>query len=174
MLNNNEFNHEDYEFVSKNICGIICDSGYGWPHNPFELTKGVTGLLESQFKNKILSLFVATGFVISLNVYFLIMFGRDKFSVSYRTLVNDRIEVPFLFLYSKGDRILDPNDMHNFTLAKKRILPNLYIKSVVYEDADHVLIYLKYPEDYTNNIIEHLKVCEIDIPSIIQKLNFKL
>lgn len=173
MLNNNQFNHQDYEFMSKNMSGIICDSGYGWPHNPLELTKGVTILLENQIKNRLLSLIVATGFVFSLNVYLFSMFGKDKFSVSYRTLVNDRIEVPFLFMYSKGDKILDPVDMYNFTIAKKRLLPNLYIKSAVFEDAEHVLIYLKYPEDYTKNIVEHLKVCKIDIPSFIQKLNFK-
>jgi hypothetical protein len=43
----------------------------------------------------------------------------------------------------------------------------LYLKTVVYNDAEHVLLYAKHPEDYVKHIIEHINYCKLDLKNAL-------
>jgi len=86
-------------------------------------------------------------------------------------MLNDTRPIPNLYMYSKADKLISYREITNFVEEKQKLFPNLYVKSVVYEDADHVLIYAKYPNDYLKNIVEHLSICNLDIKKILTENN---
>ena len=169
--NGKEFNSKDYEFMTNNLCGFIEDSGFGWIHNPYDLYIGIYNLIENQFRNKLVRALVSSALALVCELFRLIHLGNDYFSVSFRTMQNDSLQIPFLFLYSKIDKLVSPIEIAKFIDGKKKRNPNQYIKTVVYDDAEHVLLYAKHPEDYAKHINEHIKLCQIDMPTILNNLN---
>ena len=171
VYNGKEFNNKDYEFMTNNLCGFIGDSNFGWSHNPYDLFNGISNLLENQLRNKLVRALVSSAVVATYELYRLATMGKDYFSNALEVLLNDDLQIPFLFMYSKVDKLISPLEIQKFIDEKKRRNPNQYIKTVVYDDAEHVLLYAKYPEDYVKHINEHLKLCRIDLPTVLNRLN---
>ena len=74
-------------------------------------------------------------------------------------------------MYSKADKLISPHEITKNIEEKRKLYPNVYVKSVIFEDADHVLIYAKYPNDYIKNVLEHISVCNLDIKKILTENN---
>ena len=162
---------KEYDFFEKNEKGLIADSGFGWPNNIFDLTVGIYNLLENQVKIKPIRMVIATSVVALYNAYRLVHLGNDYFANAFRTILNDKRPLPILFMYSKIDKLISSTEIARFIAKKRQLFPSQYIKSVVYEDAEHVLLYAKYPDDYLKNIIEHIGVCNLDLKQILNKSN---
>ena len=171
VYNGKDFNNKDYEFMTSNLCGFIGDSNFGFPHNPIDLFFGTVNLLETQIKSKLVRILVSSTVVTTYELYRLIKFGNDYFSNAYKIMLADDLQIPFLFMYSKVDKLINAVEIKKFIDEKQKRYPNQYIKTVVYDDAEHVLLYLKHPEDYIKNINNHLIFCKIDMPTILNGLN---
>jgi hypothetical protein len=171
IYNGKDFNNEDYEFMTKNLCGFIGDSNFGFPHNPIDLFFGTVNLLESQIKSKLARILVSSTVVTTYQLYRLVKLGNDYFSNGFKIMLGDNLEIPFLFMYSKKDKLISPVEIKKFIDEKMKLHPNQYIKSIVYDDGEHVLLYLKHPEDYVRNINEHLGLCKIEMGTILNSLN---
>ena len=76
-------------------------------------------------------------------------------------------------MYSKVDKLINAVEIKKFIDEKQKRYPNQYIKTVVYDDAEHVLLFLKHPDDYTKNINNHLIFSKIDMPTIFNGLNIE-
>lgn len=160
----NELKKQDslYEFVGRNQSGVIFDSTPGWPPSEF-----------FQFSNSVYTLMPQKGvkeytlavlFVLFFKGYCFFQFGNDYYSKFFQTLLNDqRDNIPTLFVYSKIDKLVAFYNIEQFIKERKSKLPNLYIKSVSFDDAEHVMIYQKYPIDYLKLIKQHLSVCNLDL-----------
>jgi hypothetical protein len=159
---------KEYAFFEQNQRGFIADSGFGWPANYFDLITGISNLIEPQVKFKPLRFMIAFSIVNTYNGYRLIHLGKDYFANAFETMKKDA-RVPNLYMYSKADKLISAREITKYIDDKRKLFPNLYIKSVVYEDADHVLIYAKYPEDYLKNIIEHISACNLSVKKILSE-----
>ena len=173
VYNGKEFNNKDYEFMTSNLCGFIGDSNFGFPHNPIDLFFGTVNLLETQIKSKLVRILVSSTVVTTYELYRLIKFGNDYFSNAYKIMLADDLQIPFLFMYSKVDKLINAVEIKKFIDEKQKRYPNQYIKTVVYDDAEHVLLFLKHPDDYTKNINNHLIFSKIDMPTIFNGLNIE-
>lgn len=167
----NEFKtnqNSEFQFVNKNQAGLIFDSSPGLPPNQFfQFTQSVYDLIEtkeSSSTSKCLKEYIlAAMFVVFFKGYIFFQFGNDYFSKFFRNLLNDdRDHIPTLFLYSKADKLVADGNIENFIGDRRKKCPKLFIRTVVYEDADHVMIYQKYPLDYLKHIKQHLSDCNLD------------
>ncbi len=70
-----------------------------------------------------------------------------------------KVNLPTLFIYSKNDKLIAPENISKFIKEKKQLYPNSYLKSIVYDDPEHCMIYLKYPNEYECLIKEHIQIC---------------
>ncbi len=75
----------------------------------------------------------------------------------------DTRHLPTLYIYSKIDSLISPDEIQKMIDERKQMYPGDYIKTSVFEDAQHVLIFKQYPEKYTELIKEHLAVCKLEI-----------
>ena len=170
VLNEINKTNSEYDFFGRNQVGLVFDSTPGWPPSQFyKFTQSVYELTGSEStKNYLISAML----VLLFKTYCTIQFGNDYFSRFFRTLLHDNREnIPTLFLYSKADKLVDVNNIEKFVSDRKKLLPNLKIKSVVYEDAEHVMIYQKYPDDYLKHIKQHLELCNLNFKNqLISKL----
>ena len=129
VLNEAKKENSPYAFILNNQAGLICDSCPGWP--------------PTQYKQWVID-----------------RLGFDYFSGFLNTLLNDKREnISTLYLYSKSDAVIDPNEIEKFIQQRRKKMPTLSIKTAVYEDAEHVMIYQKYPAEYLTQIREHLILC---------------
>jgi pimeloyl-ACP methyl ester carboxylesterase len=83
-----------------------------------------------------------------------------------KLLENDPRPIPTLFMYTRRDTLLCPDSMSRF--VEKRKSGGFHIEPVVYDDCDHVSIYLKHPEDYFNRIRKHLLFSKMDLKTLLQ------
>ena len=162
---------EEYDFFEANHRGFIADSGFGWATKYFDFINGISNLIEPQVKFKPLRFLIATVIITTFNGYRLMHLGNDYFTNTFKTILSDTRPIPMLFLYSKADKLISSVEISKFIEQKRHLFPNVYIKSVVYDDADHVLLYAKYPQDYLKNIIEHIHVCNLDVKKVLTEKN---
>jgi hypothetical protein len=161
-----------YEFFKRNQRGIIFDSCPGFTVNPFKLMMGIADLLEphSRFwivRNTISSL------IVSFGAFYWFFHFKEHFDRMYTTLLKDERMIPTLVLYSKKDKLIAWDRIAKFIDEKKQLFPSMPLKSVLYDDADHVLIYAKHPEDYLKHIREHIYTCKLNIDFALNSQNSK-
>jgi fermentation-respiration switch protein FrsA (DUF1100 family) len=130
----------------------------GWTVNGVKLFNGIMNLLKADIKSPLTRSLLSFSLVLIHQTYNLFTLGDNYFSQSFEQIINDKRQIPSLFLYSKNDKLISYKDIQaKILLAKK----NRYVREKLYEDADHVLIYQKYQQDYLNEIKSHLKQCNI-------------
>ncbi|KAH8328731.1 hypothetical protein KR074_007850 [Drosophila pseudoananassae] len=64
---------------------------------------------------------------------------------------------PQLFLYSKGDVVIPYKDVEKFIGLRRD--QGIQVSSVCFEDAEHVKIYIKYPEQYVQCVCNFIRNC---------------
>lgn len=149
-------------FFGKNQVGTLFDSCVGLNTTYRTLIEGVAGSVGGNAFIK-----YAVGVSIASFVWALLPFFPNNYYVrGFKKCTMDRRQLPSLFIYSKGDKLIDPAQIAKLCALKRETFPDMYIKQAVFEDAEHVLIYKKYPEQYVELIKEHLKVCDLDMTKI--------
>ena len=159
----------DYEFFRANQKSAIFDSSPGWG-KPSNLIHGIADLVRARFTNVVTRYIVSTLFLSMMLVYHFSTLGNHYFNNMFKIVLKDPRPVPCLFIYSLADILVDPANIANFILKKKKLFPQLYVKSIVYDGAEHVSIFQKYPEDYLKHVTEHLEYCKVDIKSILNEI----
>lgn len=102
--------------------------------------------------------------VATYRIYHYAHLGKHYFSNMFHVVVNDKRDLPILFMYSKQDTIISHKSMAKF-VTKRRAL-GFDIDEVAYEDCDHCMIYPKYSEDYLRRVYRHLEISKVDMKSI--------
>jgi hypothetical protein len=167
---NKDGGSKEYDFFKKNHKALIFDSAPGWPVPPIRLVQGISDLNRYQLKNCLIRYSVSSLIVMYALSYHFFQFGNHYFTRMYNALRDDPRSIPTLSMYSKADKLLSSVNMQHQIEQRKLKQPNLYLKSVVYEDAEHVMIFLKYPERYLELVNEHLKLCKVDMNTILSEL----
>lgn len=163
-----------YDFFTKNQRGLIFDSGPGFPSSPIEFFKGLNGLVEEHVSIAPLKYLISATITLSFLTFHIINFGNHYFTHSYNVILRDDRDVPLLVLYSTIDSLVDFRNIAKYAEDKKKLFPNLHVKTVVYNDADHVSLYAKHPKDYIKQITNHLATCKLNLNSILDDSEIKL
>jgi hypothetical protein len=150
---------KDVSFFGKNQVGTIFDSCVGLNHPFWPLIQGIAGSINANVFVRY-SIAVALSSAVSALLPF---FPNNYFVRAFRTCTMDQRKLPTLFIYSKGDKLIDPKQIANWIEVKRKAFPDMYIKTSVFDDAEHVLIFKRYPDQYVELIKEHLRVCEADL-----------
>ena len=159
--------NEKYNFFRQNHKGFIIDSAIGSLVASHKLLGGVAGLLESQIKFTPAKYLVASALVATWKAYDYFYQDSHYFAKAFYAALHDNNPVPTLNLYSTQDKLICPEKIANFFQKRKELYPDMYLKTVVYNDADHVLLYAKHPEDYLKHIIEHVNYCKLDMKTAL-------
>ncbi|CAF0994606.1 unnamed protein product [Brachionus calyciflorus] len=165
----NEINkptQSEYDFFKQNHKAVIFDSAPGYPKKYDKVYRGVQGLISQQVKFSPLSHALAISFL-ALSYIYVKLNPNNYFFEMYKTVINDPRHVPSLYMYSTIDKLIPGENIKENIEMRKKNHPNLYVKEVVYDDAEHVLLYQKHPQDYLKHIYEHLKLCKVDIESVM-------
>lgn len=75
----------------------------------------------------------------------------------FNDLKNEPNQFPQLFMYSKGDVVIPYEDIENF--AKYREQRGVDVSKICFEDAEHVKIYTKYPQQYIHCVCSFINNC---------------
>uniref|UniRef100_A0A1I8Q7G4 Transmembrane protein 53 n=1 Tax=Stomoxys calcitrans TaxID=35570 RepID=A0A1I8Q7G4_STOCA len=75
----------------------------------------------------------------------------------FHDLKNEPNEYPQLFLYSKGDVVIPHTDVEHFINIRQQ--QGVDVTSVCFEDAEHVKIYTKYPQQYIQCVCNFINNC---------------
>jgi hypothetical protein len=165
----NTLNNKYTSLLKSNIKGYILDSSPGLPHG-FKFTWSATdGILESTIKNPFVR--GIASFISSFVFWIDVTFNRNAyFRKALRSFRNDENCIPTLVLYTKKDKlILYKNIEDNYIKYRREKYPHLPLETFVFEDADHVSLYLKYPDVYLEQIKKHLSRCHFDLKEILNK-----
>jgi hypothetical protein len=158
-----------WEFFKLNHRAAIYDSAPGLPVPFLRLWTGIADLNKSQ--NFLTRYLIATIVTSSYAVYHLGKLKKHYFTDAFEKIINDKRPVPTLVMYSEADKLIDPKSVDEMAERRKRLHTELYLKTVVYKDADHVLIYNKYPHEYVKHIKEHLEMSKLDTKTIFEQIN---
>lgn len=156
----------EYRFFEHNHKAIIYDSAPGLPHSFLGLFSGINDLVKQQVKNPFFAYPLTLGF---LTIVAMIKLKPDNYFIKmYDILVNDYRQVPSLYLYSTSDKLISDKSIKELIEKRKTKHPGLYVKEVLYTDSEHVLIFQKHPQEYLNLICDHLKICNLDINTLLK------
>ena len=159
---------EKYDFFRQNQKGLIHDSAIGLPGTRPILIQAVSDIIKNNIKFAPLRYLIATSLVLTYWIkYEIIQKDRDYFTGTFNTAMNDDRLIPTLGLYSTKDRIIDPNNIAKYFENRKKLFPELYLKTVVYNDGDHTLLYPNHQEDYVKHVVDHLKYCKLDLKTAL-------
>ncbi len=104
-----------------------------------------------------------------LVVYFKAYFFFTNYFVGFLQQIKESEEPSALYIYSKADKLISATNIAKHIAEKRVRFPNAYLKSHVYEDAEHTMIYMKYPESYLSHIKEHLNVCQLNLEGFLHE-----
>jgi len=161
-----DFRVNEMKFLGENQQGIVFDSALGMPVPFKQLASGIADLVGGNKGAFMLALGSVFGVIAAcaVAVYKKMIIPNDYFSKSFRKYnERDTRHLPTLYVYSKADCLISPGEIEKMIDERRQLYPRDYIKSGVFEDAEHVLIFRKYPERYVELIKEHLKVCQLGI-----------
>jgi hypothetical protein len=163
-----------YNFFTQNHKGIIYDSAIGLLGKRPILIQAVADIIKNDIKFAPLRYFIATSFALIYWIkYEIIQKDVDYFSKTFNITLNDDRLVPTLSLYSIADRVVDPKNIVKHFDSRKKLYPDLYLKTVIYDDADHTLLYPNHTEDYVKHVVEHLKYCKLDLKTVLDHELYK-
>ncbi len=161
-----EFPVNDMKFLGENQRGVAIDSALGMTVPFRQLVLGIADLAGGNRGGLSLFLGRVVGVIAALGVAFYKAFftPNDYFSRGFKKYNElDTRHLPTLYIYSKIDSLISPDEIQKMIDERKQMYPGDYIKTSVFEDAQHVLIFKQYPEKYTELIKEHLAVCKLEI-----------
>lgn len=133
--------------VSRYLSGVVFDSGPGYLHYESGLTAIKRGLHLKN--NNPLSWILAGAFLVWCGLGFLK--SRTYIADFYKNFELANYSVPELYIYSKGDDIVDYLKLQELIIKRKERFRHS-IEELVVEDAEHVRILVRYPEEYFKKI----------------------
>lgn len=142
----------------QNQAGVIFDSA---PGEPVEMPE----FLDEIVKISGVSFRPLRSMTVTILLKYFKVFIEDNF-LNYLKTVKETILPPCLYMYTRSDKIISANKIAEFIEEKEELFPNMYSKSVVYEDGEHAMIMVKHPDDYLKQIVQHLKVCNCDLDHV--------
>ena len=171
IINEITQNKSSYEFFKTNHRAAIFDSAPGLAVSPMQLLRGISDLIKPQFKSAIMRYLVSSVLVSGAVGYHLVNLGDHYFTNMYKTFQADSRLVPTLVFYSTIDKLISGKNIAEQCRQKKLLHPNLYLKAIEYTDAEHVLIYAKHPDEYLKYVSDHLRMCRLDIKTVLNDSN---
>ena len=105
----------------------------------------------------------------SLVILLRLLVGLTFNFVGFLQQIKESEEPSALYIYSKADKLISATNIAKHIAEKRVRFPNAYLKSHVYEDAEHTMIYMKYPESYLSHIKEHLNVCQLNLEGFLHE-----
>ena len=178
-ITKNNGSKSEYDFFKSNHKAAIFDSGPGWPHYPWKLIPGIADLLQSKMSGTFKRYVIATFMALSFQVYHYAQLGVNYFTRAIDTVQKDVRQVPTIVFFSYADKLIAGKDIERLAEQRVKANPGLYFKKIGFADADHVLIYAKYAEEYVKHIKELLDYCklnlselnlDIDVNSLLEKI----
>lgn len=161
--------NKKFEFFLRNQKSVVFDSAPGWPHHGFKAIRAVEELVKNSLPSAPMAplrYLVAGTFVATAGAFHLANSSKFKYFIdAFDLLVNDVRPIPTLILYSNRDRLIPPENIQR--VIEKRQSKGIAIDSVVYDDCEHVMIYLKHPDDYVKRINEHLFRSKMDLNTVL-------
>jgi hypothetical protein len=167
---NREGGSREYNFFKLNHRAAIYDSSPGWGRL-VDLWSGVADLTKTIANPAPIRYFLSTLFLCMGLMYHYAHLGRHYFTNMFEVIGSDPRPVPSLYIYSKSDLLIYHENIARFMARRRALLPDLYQKSVVYETGDHVMLYMKYPEEYVRHVSDHLRLCKLDMRSILSQVD---
>jgi len=154
-----------YEFFKKNFKCLVLDSGPGWPGSISGLMSSVSDIM-SKFVNNKLARYTITVFGSSMFLLkhrFLLPLDSNYFQRFFKSLVQDKFEVPTLVFYSKSDKLVDAKVTLRFIGERRNFKPKLLIDKLEFAGTEHVSHFQKYPNFYAVRLKEHLANCCVPV-----------
>lgn len=124
------------------------------------LIKSIAELVEQKVKVKSLAYLIAfTGYLTHR-----LMPGKYKnIDENFKKLEKDQLLLPTLFLYSKKDYFISYKHIEKFIEKRSKFSSNIKIDSILFEDSEHCMHYLRYKNVYLNKIKDHLSLSKLPI-----------
>jgi hypothetical protein len=158
--------NEEYNFFYQNQKGLIFDSCPALPSKYSVLIPAIAKL--NGLKWTVPSYMIAT--LMTLHVKARVQ--PNIVEKMLKIVIEDERNIPNLLFVSMADTMIDANNLiNNYYIKRKMLYPNQINDLFICNDADHVAIYSKYPNDYLNRIKIHLNKCNLQIENGLINLN---
>nr|ACN94622.1 GA20925 [Drosophila miranda] len=150
------------------VRGVIFDSAPG-ERRMLGLYRAITAIYGKEKRCNCISALVITiglSFLWFLEVVFKETFAAFKslfvksspvHASPFCDLKNEANKYPQLFLYSKGDVVIPYKDVEKFIRLRRD--QGIDVTSACFEDAEHVKIYTKYPDQYVQCVCNFVRKC---------------
>ena len=159
-----------YEYLKKNVKTVIYDSGPGLTNNILQLIHTTARLVESSVKSKILAYFITIAGILIFAIRRVFTFSRESFfHKNINALKNDQFEIPILAFFSKADEMVEYTQTIDFFNQRQKLVPNLKIETVLFDDSAHCMHYAKHRDVYLSKIKQHLNELQIPILDIFKE-----
>ncbi|KAH8272204.1 hypothetical protein KR018_011112, partial [Drosophila ironensis] len=146
------------------VRGVIFDSAPG-ERRMLGLYRAITAIYGRQKRCNCLTALVIT---ITLSFMWFVeesfaaiwsLFAKSKpiYASPFCELKNETNKYPQLFLYSKGDIVIPYKDVEKFIRLRRD--QGIEVSSVRFEDAEHVKIFIKYPDQYVQCVCNFIRNC---------------
>lgn len=158
----------EYDFFKRNQKSAIFDSAPGWAHSGLKFLVGIEDLVKNDLPSTFMApvrYLLAGTFVGLISAYHYSTSGKHYFTNAFETLLNDLRPIPTLVFYSTRDKLISAERIKE--LIERRRSKGALIDSVVYDDCEHVMLYVKHPEDYSKHMYEHLVKSKVDMKDVL-------
>ena len=160
-----------YSFFARNHKCLIVDSAFGWSNSPLFLVKAIADLVHVNVRMVApLRYLIAGVFTVIASLYHMVHLGDHYYSRAFRTIRDDKRLVPTLALLTRADKLIPIEEMLRFYETRRSLYPTQTVKTVVYDDGEHVKLFAKHTDDYLRHVHEHLVTCGIDIKKMLADL----
>jgi hypothetical protein len=157
-------NNNPYDYLRKNVKTVIYDSGPGLTNNIIRLINTTARLVENSVKSKILAYLITIVGMLIFVIGRIFSFSRESFfHKNINALKKDKFEIPILAFYSKADEMVEYTQTMDFFKERQKLVPNLRIETVLFDDSAHCMHYAKHKDVYLNKIKQHLNGLKIPI-----------
>jgi hypothetical protein len=157
-------NNNPYDYLRKNVKTVIYDSGPGLTNNIIQLINTTARLVENSVKSKILAYLITIMGMLIFVIGRIFSFSRESFfHKNINALKKDKFEIPILAFYSKADEMVEYTQTMDFFKERQKLVPNLRIETVLFDDSAHCMHYAKHKDVYLNKIKQHLNGLKIPI-----------
>ncbi|XP_034668710.1 transmembrane protein 53 [Drosophila subobscura] len=146
------------------VRGVIFDSAPG-ERRMLGLYRAITAIYGKEKRCNCISALVITialsfmWFVEETFAAFKSLFSKSSpvHASPFCDLKNEANKYPQLFLYSKGDVVIPYKDVEKFIRLRRD--QGIDVSTACFEDAEHVKIYTKYPEQYVQCVSTFVRKC---------------
>lgn len=152
-----ELQQSHSQFNSMNVVGSVFDSGPD-DKNVVGAARALNAVLKLT-SNIVVRYFILSCYILSIVILRVFLYPLTKLihEDHYSVMRNDPSRSPQLYLYSKGDRVI--NYHHVEDLVKKRQQMGVPVQSIDFATSQHVNHYREFPDEYSAACILFLKDC---------------